>query len=460
MIELADAGDKRIEEGLKKERKIAQCADMPVSRATASSTFQQQQQQQQHAPPRQMHAHASTRMIPPSAMLQYVRDYCYQSPLDIEMLLITLLLFLFSILVLSPRASLVRGVSLRKRRCTPGDNQNLWGLEDDSEGVSSNRTITTNSSLSNTGARDNEDISDEEQFEQLWPAVRTSAYRRLVLPPECRLVDIPAFVKQQREEESKAKQEAEVAAAAASAKNTEDDDHPLTRLKGYADDLFHLLRNFLSYDYMEAGKMLIHWMQYWLRLKSRKAHKVDDDDDEDDDEDMSISTEGNDKRIERMDLSLFDDPQQNAHRRESSASEYGSVMSQESLEGTPQHNKPPLSPRRLGRVTSTGKKKDALVTYRSSAATSTKLPVVTSSANTTSNSESSLPLTPKRVKPSPEPPPMSPEMTTPRQKDSVSDDYETSPRTRIFSGSMSFFDTAHNKASLRRMHVEVPVPDR
>lgn len=338
----------------------------------------------------------------------------YYEGLDAEMVLVTLSLFLISLLILSPRGSF-RGLSLQRRRFNI-DCQTWHEYQDHldgEEGVSSNRTTSTNNS---TYA--DEEESDEEKFEKLWPAILASGYRLLVLPPECKLVQGTALNKQQKDEQRKA--------ASSNNRNEEitDDDHPITRLKHYSEQILHLLRNFLSYEYTKAGQMIINWIQYWLRLKQRKTEEAVVEEDEDDD---AVTVQP--KLREGLDLASHPAEADLVRQASDVSDSYHSVSGGDDDE----HDVGPLSPTRQR---SLGKKKDALASYRT--------PIV-----------ASVPLTPQQVRLSE--PPVSPEMMTPRQ-----DEDETLPLTgaQKFSGSLTFFDAAHSKASLRRLHVEVPVPDR
>lgn len=343
----------------------------------------------------------------------------YYLGIDADMVLITLSLFIFSVLILSPRSSF-RGLSLNRRRVHP-DFQ-AWSEHQDQhtegeEGLSSTRTTSTNNSM-----YADEEETDEEKFEKHWPTICASGYRRLVLPPECKLVYVPAFIKRQKEEQRKEKH--------ARSQNAEitDDDHPLTRLKIYSEQLLHLLRTFLSYDYMKAGQMLINWIQCWLRLKQRKAtaHFVEDVDEDDALAPTPMKrNEGTVLAPEPVETDLL--------REVSNVSDvYHSLSGSDDDEndvGPLQVNHPPSHRH-------PGKKKDALDTYRSA-------------------TQQIGPLTP--TKPTFLAAPTSPQMLTPRQDE---EDLLESNRLRNDSVGMTFFDAAHSKASLRRLNVEVPVPDR
>lgn len=344
----------------------------------------------------------------------------YYLGVDADMVLVTLSLFLVSVLILSPRSSF-RGFSLNRRRVNP-DCQ-IWPEHQDQhaegeEGLSSSRTASTNNS---TYADDEE--TEEEKFEKLWPVVSTSGYRRLVLPPECKLVYIPAFLKRQKEEQIKKKH--------ARSKHVEitDDDHPLTRLKIYSEQLLHLLRTFLSYDYMKAGQMLITWIQYWLRLKQRKMEKSVVEDEDEDDVVAIAPLKGNEMITHFPDVVKGD-----LHREVSNTSDaYHSVFGSD----VDENDVGPLSVHCPVATPYPGKKKDALCSYRSI-------------------DKQKGPLTPS--KPKLLVAPASPQMMTPRQEEE--EEVRGSKSTRSNSAGLTFFDAAHSKASLRRLNVEVPVPDR
>lgn len=359
-----------------------------------------------------------------------LRD-CYET-LDTEMITVTLALFAFAVLVLSPRGSFrgfsLTGFSLTRRQNT-GDSQffsssprnSRVALCQDGEeegALSSTRTTTTNST------NDMEDETEEEAFEKLWPTIRSAGYRHLVLPPECKLVvDIPAFRKKLQKNEANASKHLDV---------EEDDDHPLTRLKSYAEHLLELLRNFLSYDYVSAGWMIIDWINYWLRLKSRKPHEVVE---EDEDDSVSSVHRRVGKRSKSIDNSQIrsEGGKHDMVRRTSSSSEFESVAGDENDVGLP-----PLSPSG-GLWRGSVKRKDALDSYRS------KVPLHVANPAT---------------------PPATP-ATSPTDADSHESSraefrspLEKQPKSQRQSKDMSFFDAAHSRASLRKLHVEVPVPDR
>lgn len=343
----------------------------------------------------------------------------YYLGIDADMVLVTLSLFLVALLILSPRSSF-RGLSLNRRRVHP-DCQ-AWPEHQDQhvegeEGLSSTRTMSTNNSM----YADDEE-TDEEKFEKLWPTICASGYRRLVLPPECKLVYVPAFMKRLKEEQRKEKharnQNAEIT----------DDDHPLTRLTIYSEQLLHLLRTLLSYDYMKAGQMLINWIQCWLRLKQRKA-SANFVEEGDEDDVLALSPM---KRNEGT--GLASDLVENDLLREVSvmSDAYHSVSGSDDDE----NDIGPLQVYNHSSHGHSGRKKDALDSYRSAA-------------------QQIGPLTP--TKPTLSVAPTSPQMRTPRQDE---EDLQDPSRLRNDSVGMTFFDAAHSKASLRRLNVEVPVPDR
>lgn len=135
-----------------------------------------------------------------------------------------------------------------------------------------------------------EEETDSERFAKNYPSLLMSRYRRLMLPPECKIV------------EKKAKraslQAAKAAAASSSAKKKKKkkrrkkrdrdnyEDHPAKRLQFYAQSIFFLIRSLLSYDYMGAGMALIRWLESILRIRHLRrlgtpvAEEEEDDDDE------------------------------------------------------------------------------------------------------------------------------------------------------------------------------------
>ena len=130
--------------------------------------------------------------------------------------------------------------------------------------------------------------TQEETFEQLWPTIRMSGYRRLVLPPECRLVDIPKRLTiistKDDSKESKKSNKSTVS----------DDDNPAQRLWNYFKQFLHLMKNFISYDFSAAGWLLIDWIQTWIKLRRNKEQeKGKINAEEEDDENSQASNHNN-----------------------------------------------------------------------------------------------------------------------------------------------------------------------
>lgn len=208
---------------------------------------------------------------------------------DVEKAVLSLSLFLFALIVFSPRHSLRRnkwgsslGSDKEKVQLTAGskgsnisDQQNeeprFEGSTRTSSASNSSATLCTGQVLGL-----DEDESAEEQFEKAWPTIRISPYRRLVLPPECKLLDKPSRTKLKvtTEEKSAAKQ------------SDEDDENPARRLQLYARHLLLLLRSIASYDYFGACWTVIEWLQAWMRLRSRNSSRRDEDDDFEDEDDI------------------------------------------------------------------------------------------------------------------------------------------------------------------------------
>jgi hypothetical protein len=377
----------------------------------------------------------------------------YQA-LDTEKVVVTVSLFLVTVILLSPRGS-VRGVSLRRRRVTEsqtGFSPNNKGKSHHEDGgddnVSSNRTATTSSTIG-TALNPAEEIeTDEEKFETLWPTIRACAYKRLVLPPECKLVDVSSFSQRQKLHQQEQQKESK------SEKEMEDDDHPVRRLKNYAKHILHLIRDFLSSDYVSAGWKLISLIQYWLRLKARKPQELKVVEEEEDEDASEVGTP-----VIQNQTFNFVEPETEVkkstmHRRTSSGSVYETPFAHDENYVGEFTVSGRLSPLRLPRLRSSGKKKDALENYRS--------PV--------SSLQESCPEPFPEPSIAPRPRPASPATLELEESTCYFDGAEglhvdfSNPlpavNERSQSESLTFFDAAHSRASLRRMHVEVPVPDR
>jgi diacylglycerol kinase (ATP) len=160
-----------------------------------------------------------------------------------------------------------------------------------------------------------EDETDEERFEKIWSSVAVDKYRFLVLPPSCKLVEKPRRKEVKRDAVlQKAMRDFDgtvIATAATSAASTlekndsgdDDDDNPAQRLHTYGQQLLYFIRSILSFDYAGAGWTLILWMQGIQRYqRKRSGSSVDldvdavvdvDAEDNDDDTASKVSPQAN-----------------------------------------------------------------------------------------------------------------------------------------------------------------------
>ena len=122
-----------------------------------------------------------------------------------------------------------------------------------------------------------EEETEEEMFEKMWPTIAESNYRRLVLPPSCKLVEKP---KNSHKKEDKKK-----GTRGGHGEDENDEDHPLTRLRNYGRQFAHLIMKLLRYDYVGAGWTLINWFQACLKTRQNRVNGGPDDYDDDDESD-------------------------------------------------------------------------------------------------------------------------------------------------------------------------------
>ena len=109
-------------------------------------------------------------------------------------------------------------------------------------------------------------LDDEyDSFEDLYPSIATSQYRRLVLPPSCRLVERPARKRLPSVAASKPKDQPP----------PDDEDNPARRLQNYGRLVWYLARSFFTYDYAGAMWTLLTWLH--LRRQQRAIEPDGDD---------------------------------------------------------------------------------------------------------------------------------------------------------------------------------------
>ena len=137
-----------------------------------------------------------------------------------------------------------------------------------------------------------EEETDQERFEKIYPSIARSSYSRLVLPPACKLVEKPRRPSTKiNNKDATKKDDKKRRKKRSGRKNGERDyeDHPLKRLQLYGQNLILLIKSLLSYDFVGAGWWIIHWLESCLKIRQyrRTNSHPDIPEDEDDDDDES-----------------------------------------------------------------------------------------------------------------------------------------------------------------------------
>ena len=227
---------------------------------------------------------------------------------DFREALVSVGLFLVAFFVLSPRYRIRRkkwsDKASHQSVCTntgggvPSmlSTKNAPEVSQQDEGLSSGRTSTASNSTTTLGLGQftglDEDDNVEEQFEKNWQTIRVSSYRRVVLPPECKLLDKHNRNSMRRStKRSPLPEDKDI---------LDHDDNPAQRLQQYSQHVLYLIRSLLYYDYVAAGKTVIEWLEIWIRLRNLKGPRAsvaaeedgDDDDDDDDDEEDDDENDG------------------------------------------------------------------------------------------------------------------------------------------------------------------------
>lgn len=115
-------------------------------------------------------------------------------------------------------------------------------------------------------------LTEEETFLQLYKAIQTAPYRRLVLPPTCvRVENFKPTSKTIKKEETSQKKETVVL----------EDDHPLRRLQLYANQISSFLQSILEYDYITTFWWVLHWISACVKSRQLVRQEAEMDDDED-----------------------------------------------------------------------------------------------------------------------------------------------------------------------------------
>ena len=301
--------------------------------------------------------------------------------------------------------------------------------------------------------------TDHDRFERAWKSyIHTAEYKRLVLPPECKLVD------------SDWKEHSNVT-------DTSTRETTWQRLVAYLQNLLGLWMKLFS---TEGFKRLLLWVMDVIRYKMRKRRGLPVDEDDEEDDDGSIVTlgtpKGSMKKQVHVDVAGNEAPPINdggktprMHGSSKKSENDPSIMNIPSLQQSENQEKSSLNPR---------KRLDS-----GDDDTFTSAAQLDSSDNGASRLDIPLTVVSKRpnklLSPIPIPTPLTKSQQSPKKKDILENyrlqksvpkaqSYERSispmpspkvKRTTTESVDMNFFDTAHSNSELRDLSRAVPIPD-
>ena len=404
-------------------------------------------------------SHAQNGAVPLSTLMQ-ATPAC-PDDLDLEKIVVTVVLFIVAFFVLAPRSPkrlLKRRVDSKERiHVTPGSpatshfhhNKNVSSVA-----CSNTATLCTGTVLHLL--ENEEEETEEEKFAQMYPTIRTSPYRRLVLPPECKRVPVGTRMLQQHQKEALQPQKIQ---------EELDEDHPLKRLRVYMENFLDLIRSILSYEYWNAATTLFRWLTMCIRIRRRQQGEPEEEDEDDDDASQETDRAsldptnspfhspkaGNDpvpvspREEEKKDMN--DVPY---HQQKSECSVYHVPLNDV---GESDVGEKPVAPPCIPRLTSSQKKsgiikrKDALENYRGGPSSQGALLGQTA------------PLSPKILPPAPFSSNISLDVSDDAPERELS--FRSTAHSRTESEhSMSYFDAAHSRDVIKKMAVAVPVPDR
>jgi hypothetical protein len=189
--------------------------------------------------------------------------------MDLEKVVVTVILFLAAFFILAPRAP-----KRLKRRSDSKERIQVMSPLLTREASFDTSSTSPPSTLCIGMVLLEEEETEGEHFKQMWPVIRRSPYRRLVLPPECKLVEKPTRLRQKKEDKREKKTPTEL-----------DDDHPFRRLQFYSEQMLNLIRSIISFDYFSALSTVVQWLSAFLRLRHRHQKGVEEEDD-----DVSVQT--------------------------------------------------------------------------------------------------------------------------------------------------------------------------
>lgn len=138
------------------------------------------------------------------------------------------------------------------------------------------------------------DETDQERFEKSYRSIQRSSYCRLVLPPECKLVEKPRRIELKKEEEKKKKEEEKKKKKRRGKRQKEEDfeENPLKRLSYYFENVKHVFWSFVMLDLLGAFRSMFFWLKAVIDLRKYRrtnSHPEPAEDDEDDDDESKAS---------------------------------------------------------------------------------------------------------------------------------------------------------------------------
>jgi diacylglycerol kinase (ATP) len=155
-----------------------------------------------------------------------------------------------------------RRVSPRPKALTSGTSRVLE--EPLACDTSESEKIASSLSTHTMDEYENTEDNQEDYFELLWDtSIRAAAYSKLVLPPSCRCVlrtnyNISTYATPRRMAPPNTSTEVPDPGR--------EDDNPAARLQSYLREIWIFVRSILSYDYTTAGKTLFTWIYNLHRL--------------------------------------------------------------------------------------------------------------------------------------------------------------------------------------------------
>lgn len=342
-----------------------------------------------------------------------------------ENIIMILLILIVAVLIVMYRRTVIETILGRRKKYINSASHNPNSGEEAT-------SATTNSTSSTFCHLSSENESEEDLFEKNWPAIRISRYRRLVLPPECKVVDVPVFVWKQESEDDMPKEIDQD-----SKRKIEEDEQPLARFANYGRSLFCKLRELVRFDYFGLDTIFHRIIELCtlVKFKQPRLEELKDKDESKSDEIQGSPFVEKEKKdyIESSRSVRFDCG--SPMRRSCSDSFYDTSIADENDVGErPLLSALDLSSRLVvGSSPVSRKKRDFLEKYLS---------------------QPNMPLHHDNAEPAPQ----IPNLTEREAKESHNVGFSIDETNNA--EAMRFFDAAQTKATLRKLQVDVPVPDR